>query len=64
MQSIWVFESENREVKINNITTTRYEVLNGVEEELTTELFINEEVGEYIRCNLVVDEPKSLQVER
>lgn len=62
MQSIWVFESENREVKINNITTTRYEVLNGVEEELTTELFINEEVGEYIRCNLVVDEPKSLQV--
>ena len=47
---------------IKNLKTTRYENLNGVEEELTTELFVNEDVGEYVRCNLVVDEPKSLQV--
>lgn len=62
MQSIWVFESSRSEVDIKNLKTTRYENLNGVEEELTTELFVNEDVGEYIRCNLVVDEPKSLQV--
>ncbi|MCG2061725.1 hypothetical protein K4R08_06090 [Staphylococcus epidermidis] len=62
MQSIWVFESSRSEVDIKNLKTTRYENLNGVEEELTTELFVNEDVGEYVRCNLVVDEPKSLQV--
>lgn len=62
MQSIWVFESSRSEVDIKNLKTTRYENLNGVEEELTTELFVNEDVGEYVRCNLVIDEPKSLQV--
>lgn len=62
MQSIWVFESKKSEVEINNVKTSRYEDLNGVTEELTTELFVNEDVGEYIRCNLVVDEPKSMQV--
>ncbi|EUE99944.1 hypothetical protein O705_02742, partial [Staphylococcus aureus M0703] len=61
MQSIWVFESENNKVEISNITATRQKNLNGVNEDLTTELFVNEDVGEYIRCNLVVDEPKSIQ---
>ncbi|HDP1995643.1 TPA: hypothetical protein ACRVOW_001910 [Staphylococcus aureus] len=61
MQSIWVFESENSKVEISNITATRQKNLNGVNEDLTTELFVNEGVGEYIRCNLVVDEPKSIQ---
>lgn len=61
MQSIWIFESTKADVEINNVKTSRTETLNEVEEELSTELFVLDEIGEYIRCNLVVDEAKSIQ---
>ncbi len=61
MQSIWIFESTKANIEIKNVKTSRKETLNEVEEELSTELFVLDEIGEYIRCNLVVDEAKSIQ---
>lgn len=61
MQSIWIFDTERNGIEIENLTTSRTEEINGYEENLTTELFINEQIGEYIKCNLVVDEIKPIQ---
>lgn len=61
MESIWIFETDKKGIKIENSTAIRTETLNGVEEELHTELYINENIEDYVRCNLVVDEIKSIK---
>ncbi|WP_342388113.1 hypothetical protein [Salinicoccus bachuensis] len=61
MQSIWIFETMSNNIEVNNNTAERIEEINGYDEKLTTQLFTNEEVRSYIRCNLVMDEVISIR---
>lgn len=60
MQSIWIFETESNNIEIENNSAERTENINGYDETLTTQLFKNENIRNYVRCNLVMDEVISL----
>lgn len=60
MQSIAVYEVNGifdfENIKIDHRESESTEVLNNVEEKLRSELFVNEQVDEFRKCSIVMDE--------
>lgn len=65
MQSISIYKPENSkeytEDELKKITNTRIELVNGEEEDLTFQMFFNEQIGDYRSCHIRMDEPFSIE---
>lgn len=65
MQSISIFEPKSvkkyAENELKTINTTRTEVINEVEENLNFQMFFNEQIGDYRKCHIRMDEPFSIE---
>jgi hypothetical protein len=65
MQSISIFKPiETKtycEEELKNIKTKRKEMINDCEEELEFQMFFNEQIDDYIRCHIRMDEPFAIK---
>lgn len=65
MQSISIFKPETnkiyKEEDLKNIKTKRKEIINDVEEELEFQMFFNEQIENYRRCHIRMDEPFAIE---
>lgn len=65
MQSISIFRPRNTrrytEDELNTIRTSRTEVINDTEENLNFQMFFNEQIGDYRKCHIRMDEPFSIE---